>query len=129
MMKPAELKKTCILAIDAGGTYFKSIIVSMQGDVHPGSFFQAPAMAAATKGEIINGYGEIISRGLRFAEGKDLFISGIGVSTPGPFDYKQGMSLMKHKFQALRNVPLRDEIYALNTRVNWKKTLMFTTLP
>jgi glucokinase len=34
---------------------------------------------------------------------------GIAFAVPGPFDYEQGVSLLRHKFAALYDVNLRRE--------------------
>ncbi len=40
-----------------------------------------------------------------------LHIIGVAVDTPGPFNYKNGVSLMKHKYTAMYGVLLRDWFY------------------
>ena len=101
------------LAIDAGGSYFKSVIVKSDGSIVAESFCQRPVISSGSKDNIIGAYREIISAGLSCAKTHGLEIKGLGISTPGPFDYERGVSLMKHKFQAIINIPLRDEIYML----------------
>ncbi|MFA7231015.1 MAG: hypothetical protein WC071_07065, partial [Victivallaceae bacterium] len=107
MANTAAAKGSLILAIDAGGTYFKSILVSMRGEVLTESFFQASSCSNGSRENIIGAYRQVICKGLQYANSNGFFICGIGISTPGPFDYEQGMSLMQHKFQAIKNVPLR----------------------
>jgi glucokinase len=113
MANTATAKDSLVLAIDAGGTYFKSILVRMQGEVLTESFFQAPSCSNGSRENIIAAYQQVIRRGLQYAANNGCSICGIGISTPGPFDYKQGMSLMQHKFQAIKNIPLRNEIFSL----------------
>jgi len=102
-----------VVAIDAGGTYFKSALISAAGELLGGSFSQAPACSRGTKAEIIRAYEHIIRRECEYARDHGVRIGGVGISTPGPFDYQRGMSLMTHKFQAIKGVGLRDELYAL----------------
>ena len=101
-----------ILAIDAGGTYFKSALVNIRGEILDGSFYQAPVSSDGTKNAIFKTYADIIRHGFECAGKYSGQILGIGVSTPGPFDYKHGVSLMKHKFQSIAGVPIREELYA-----------------
>ncbi len=100
-----------ILAIDAGGTSFKSVLVSETGDVYADSFLQVPANASGAKQDIIGSYHTIIRRALAYTNERDIAINGMGISTPGPFDYEHGTSLMEHKFQAIQGMPLRERFY------------------
>ena len=53
------------------------------------------------------GTAEEISDALRTALGDLSGISGIGVAIPGPFDYKEGVFRMEHKFEAVKDRPFR----------------------
>jgi len=95
-----------ILAIDAGGTFFKYALVSEAGQVLT-DVFKIPVLSNGTKESILNCYKSVISHVKEIRENN---IVGIGVSTPGPFDYDTGTSYMKHKFSALYGIPLKQEI-------------------
>jgi glucokinase len=109
----SDTGKNTVLAIDAGGTYFKSALVDNAGGIIEGSFFADPVNSQGGKEEITAVYGLIIRRALGLAESSGARLTGVGVSTPGPFDYAAGMSLMTHKFQCLKGVPLREELRRL----------------
>ncbi len=108
----SDPKDGIVLAIDAGGTFFKSALVDSLGEIVSGTNFQIPACSSGTKPEIISAYRHAIGKGFELAKSLELAISGIGIATPGPFDYARGMSLMSHKFQAIREVLLREEFYS-----------------
>ena len=103
-----------VLAIDAGGTYFKSVLVSSDGGIIADSFLQTAVPFAGSRSEIIGAYEKVFVSSFQFARLHGMQITGIGISTPGPFDYAQGMSLMEHKFKSIKNIPLRDEFSRLD---------------
>lgn len=95
-----------ILAIDAGGTFFKYALVGKDGEVLT-KVYKMPIESGGTKEDVLNCYKSLIEHAGGLTENG---ISGIGISTPGPFDYETGTSYMKHKFSALYGIPLRQEI-------------------
>ncbi len=99
-----------ILALDSGGTCFKSILISPDGKIRTGSSLQVPSHAAGTKEDILGSYRSVVRHARRFAQDHDLKIMGMGVSTPGPFDYTQGTSLMTHKLRAIHGIRLREHL-------------------
>ena len=100
-----------ILAIDAGGTYFKSALISVKGTVLPDSFYQLSTGAGNDRNEIIKTYENIIRHALNYALGQKATVAGIGISTPGPFDYQRGICLMKHKFPCLYGINIAESIH------------------
>lgn len=95
------------LAIDAGGTFFKSAVVAPDGKVAEGSRLSVPVDSNGPKEGIFDAYGKVVSAARRFAEERSITLAGIGISTPGPFDYAAGMSRMTHKFKSIHGVDLR----------------------
>lgn len=95
-----------ILAIDAGGTVFKYALVDKDGQMLT-EVFKMPVESSGTKNDILNCYKKLINHVKNIVKCN---IIGIGVSTPGPFDYETGTSYMKHKFTSLYGIPLREEI-------------------
>ena len=102
-------KPGAVLAIDAGGTSFKSVLIDASGSIVPGSFAQYPVCSDGTLEAVLATYAELI----RHALSRRAAIRGIGVSTPGPFDYRRGISLMKHKFACLYGISLKDSLSRL----------------
>ncbi|MFA6568740.1 MAG: ROK family protein [Victivallales bacterium] len=103
-----------VLAVDAGGTYFKSALISQDGGIIEGSFLQTTVPPSGSKPEIIGAYEKVFASSFQFAGLHGLMIVGIGISTPGPFDYVRGMSLMDHKFKSIKNIRLREEFAGLD---------------
>ena len=101
-------KCSYVLAIDAGGSYFKSCIVDNRGRVMQDSHYKTPVDSGGIAENIYLAYETTIGRAFVFAEKNGFKIDGIGISTPGPFDYANYTSLMKHKFQSIYGVNLRD---------------------
>ena len=102
-------KPGAVLAIDAGGTSFKSALIDGDGGIVPGSFYQCPVCSDGALEAVLATYVELI----RHALSRGMVIGGIGVSTPGPFDYQRGVSLMKHKFACLYGISLKDSLVKL----------------
>lgn len=99
-----------VIAIDAGGTFFKSAIISDNAEILPGSFLTVPANSDGSPEIVKEGYRRTITTQLRTAQKAGIEISAVAIDTPGPFDYEGGISLMKHKFKAIYNLPLRPWI-------------------
>lgn len=110
MTKRPHSGSSGILAIDAGGTYFKSILFDGQRVPVSSSFVQFSVGQAKTADEVVEIYAMIICKAMSFAAGCGFSVAGIGISTPGPFDYKRGIYLMKHKFPFLYGVNLVDAV-------------------
>ncbi len=100
----------CVLAIDAGGTYFKSCIIRSDGSIAETAVRKRLVDSSGGSEGILRAYEDIVCASLEFAAENKINLSGIGVSTPGPFDYKGGKSLMKHKFASIYGMDLRAEI-------------------
>ncbi len=100
-----------VLAIDAGGTFFKSGIVDELGNVFPDSLYSARANSDKDAQSVKDAYTDIIKTAFAFADEHDIKICGIAVDTPGPFDFENGISLMEHKFRAIYGIPLKPWFY------------------
>ncbi|MFA6507731.1 MAG: ROK family protein [Treponemataceae bacterium] len=103
--------KSCVLALDAGGTSIKLGLVRLDafgdGVLDPS---EVPVPSDGSVEEIAAAYAEAASTGKSCAEKRGLILAGVGVSTPGPFDYETGASLMTHKYAAVRGMSIRSFI-------------------
>lgn len=97
--------KECILAIDAGGTFFKYALISLNGELLT-EVYKIPVNSGGTAKEILGCYHKLIVHARSLSDG----ITGIGISTPGPFDYESGTGYMQQKFKALYGQPLRPKL-------------------
>lgn len=93
----------CVLALDVGGTFIKSGLVGEDGSVKDAPPVPVDAKGPATA--IIGSFAEVLRGGLRTAGGRAV---RVGVAIPGPFDYGRGVSLMSHKFGAIKDLDLVD---------------------
>lgn len=75
--------------LDVGGTYIKRA----DGP-------SIPSLSGGTR--------EQIAGALRKAVGETAGLAGIGVAIPGPFDYREGIFRMDHKFAAVKGLSFRD---------------------
>jgi glucokinase len=103
-----------VLAIDAGGTFFKTALIDEAGEILPGSFDQVASCSDGNASEIMAAYESILRKGFAHARDLNKTICGIGISTPGPFDYVSGRSLMKHKYRAIMGIPLREKFHSMH---------------
>ena len=98
--------KQFLLALDAGGTYLKAGLFEGQSPVQ-GSFRSHPANASGTTEEVHAAYTDLLRQMSALATERCGCICGVSVDIPGPFDYKAGISQMKHKYTAIFGIPLR----------------------
>lgn len=99
-----------VIAIDAGGTFFKSAIISDTAQVLEGSLTTVPANNDSAPETVREAYSRTLSAQLKNAAKVGIEISAVAIDSPGPFDYEGGMSLMTHKFKAIYKIPLRPWI-------------------
>ena len=93
------------LAVDAGGTFMKYAVADAQGELLT-PVRQQPSRPDGTIEQIMEVYRSMVVQ----AESEGYRLSAMGISTPGPFDYDRGTSLMTHKYRELLGVDLREAI-------------------
>ena len=98
--------KHYLLALDAGGTFLKAGLFEGQSPV-AGSFLSHPANASGTTEEVHAAYAALLAEMHDRAGAMGGRITGVAVDIPGPFDYKNAVSQMRHKYTAIYGVPLR----------------------
>ncbi|HEY9054273.1 MAG TPA: ROK family protein [Rectinemataceae bacterium] len=104
-------KSRGLLALDAGGTAIKLGLVPLSDSVREVlDSEQMPMPSAGTAREIEEAFAAATSRGLELARLRGLEMVGVGVSTPEPFDFEAGVSLMKHKYASIFGLSVRDFI-------------------
>ncbi|NLW73957.1 MAG: ROK family protein [Clostridiales bacterium] len=97
--------KKCILALDIGGTSLKCGLFDGPMLIS-GSLDSQPVNSSGSFEEIHQAYFSLLSRVRDFAMVNGLVITGVSVDTPGPFDYNNGVCLMTHKYQAIKDKSL-----------------------
>ncbi len=98
----------CALALDAGGTAIKGALVTRGNAVS--DFFEVPVIENGDAQSLLNSFTAAGTTGAARAAARGLSLLGIGVCIPGPFDYHNGVSLMDHKYRAIKGIPLSPYI-------------------
>lgn len=91
-----------IIALDIGGTFIKSGVLKGSDIVE---LPPAAVDSSASSNVILDAIASTVAMA---ADGAA--VSGLGISVPGPFDYANGISLMKHKFVSLYGLDLKAEL-------------------
>ena len=97
-----------VLGIDAGGTYFKSVLVDSNNKVLISS--QRKHKIKDDRDSILECYISLINEGKIMAEKAGGTLIGVGVSSPGPFDDYKTISFMKHKLKSIYGVNLEETL-------------------
>jgi glucokinase len=111
-MKMNDSGQNCILSVDAGGTFLKAVLFysdssTLNTTIINNTFFKIPVDSEGSLDSIKNSYIQVASLGAQEASKRGLKLSGIGVCIPGPFDYSEGICMMKHKYSSIYGAPMR----------------------
>lgn len=98
---------TCFLAIDAGGSSLKAALVRANGTIIENSYIKIPVDSDGSIDNIKATYTQLAWLGVGMAKKNNLTLEGVGVCIPGPFNYTDGICLMKHKYASIYGVPMR----------------------
>ena len=102
------MKSSRIVLLDIGGTFVKSSLgIAGKGAVE-GTFMSTPISSNGTAEEITEAFRTAVSGQIRRAAEEGFAIEAVCAALPGPFDYKKGIFLMKHKFAAVYGVSFRE---------------------
>src|SRR5690242_16317947 len=102
MIMSEHIDKWYSLGVDIGGTHISAGLVDFDsGEVVKETIKNNRVEANADKDSILNEWLTLIKDSIESL--KDYKLSGIGVAMPGPFDYKNGICLIRglHKYDAL----------------------------
>ncbi|MFC5864306.1 ROK family protein [Acidicapsa dinghuensis] len=113
-----------VLVYDVGGSHISAAVCESESFRLRG-LSQAPLpsegsghISAASFGRLIHTLGETAAASAQIPLSN---ISGASLAMPGPFDYENGISQMKHKLPALFGVDLKS---ALATRFGWQPSAL-----
>lgn len=96
------------ILLDVGGTFVKSALgIAGKGAVE-GTFASTPISSDGTAEEIKASFREAVSLQMKKAEEYGSAIEAVCVALPGPFNYKEGIFMMKHKFAAVYGSTFRE---------------------
>ena len=105
------------LTIDAGGTFLKSALLTTEGEIISETEHTEQSCSAGSKSDIQAAFEKLILRALDNADKKEMALKAIGIAFPGPFDYKEGVSLMNHKFKQIYGINLKDTFRTISPRL------------
>ena len=107
------MNNKCFLLLDVGGTFVKSVVATLNGELLPNTETSVPINSDGTRLEIEKSFATVISHGKIIAEYNGYTLAGVGIAFPGPFDYNTGISYMTHKFAALEKLSVKDFFHSL----------------
>ena len=115
-------KSNRIVLLDVGGTFVKSALgVAGKGAIE-GTFMSTPVSSDGTAEEITDAFRTAVSAQIKRAAEEGYAIEAVCAAIPGPFDYKKGVFLMKHKFAAVYGMSFREilaDVIAPHTRLSF----------
>lgn len=106
------MNKKCFILLDVGGTFVKSVVATLDGELLPDTETSVPIDSDGCREEIERSFATVVANGNAMAESKGYGLAGVGVAFPGPFDYNTGISYMTHKFAALENVSVKEMFHS-----------------
>jgi glucokinase len=116
----SDLSAQYVLAYDVGGSHVSAAVCERSTYFLYG-LSRAPLpnqdsshLSAASFGRLIHTLGETAAKAANIPLSR---VSGAGLAMPGPFDYANGISQMRHKLQSLYGVDLKS---ALAVRFQWQ---------
>lgn len=101
-----------IIGVDAGGQSFKTVLIdaSTLAPLTLPEFLEINSLG--TKEELIGNFITIVGMGLKQARAKGIEVIAAAFSSPGPLDYYRGISLMDHKWPAIKGVSIPDALHS-----------------
>ncbi|WP_321343062.1 ROK family protein [uncultured Draconibacterium sp.] len=103
------------VGVDIGGSHISSVVVDVNsGNMLKKSLAEVKVDNQASANEILDKWAGAISESIFSIDRTQLI--GIGLAVPGPFDYKNGVALLK-------NVAKYDSLYGINVGNELKKRL------
>lgn len=90
------------LVMDVGGSFIKYGVCNPEGDLIESSVGQEASLAQSSARDIGAAFARVIRKARDWGP-----LRSACVSTPGPFDFEKGVSLMRHKFAALYGQSLK----------------------
>jgi len=101
------MNTSIVLGVDIGGSHITSALVDMhEKAIVKGSYQRKAVNAQATSEEVLKTWSSAILQSF----GDGIVTTRIGIAMPGPFDYENGISLMKdnNKYAALYGLNIKQ---------------------
>ncbi len=104
--------KTLSIGVDVGGSHVACAAVSLQrGELLPDTLSRVDVDSMGPSADIFGAWAQALNVTLARIDATKL--AGIGFAMPGPFDYRNGISKMEHKFPELFDKTIADELNPL----------------
>lgn len=111
-----HMNNNYVIGADIGGSHITAALVDLaNGAVVDSSKYKEPVNAGADARDILTRWTKAIGHVLTAANGE---VAAIGIAMPGPFDYPEGISLIK-------GVAKYESLYGMNIRAALKASLSF----
>ncbi len=97
--------------VDIGGSHISSVLIDLERrSLIPESLAEQKVDNKASAGEILDNWSIAIRKSIAFAGDGDL--EGVGFAMPGPFDYVNGIALLKNvdKYESLYGIDVGNEL-------------------
>ncbi|WP_199141157.1 ROK family protein [Pedobacter sp. ASV12] len=104
------MEKPAVLGVDIGGSHITAALVDLKkGTLIEESIKRNAVNAKQEKEDILKAWCHVIEAAFANANGNEKYI---GIAMPGPFDYENGISLIKEqdKFNALYLANIKEEL-------------------
>lgn len=109
----SEHMKEYLIGVDIGGSHISSALISSEtGELLSSDVHRDHLSTSGSAATIIEQWSKNIRKAVGDRAAKS--IKAIGIAMPGPFDYENGISLIKglHKYENLYNLNVRDLLKA-----------------
>lgn len=102
------MKTNYVVGVDIGGSHITAGLIDIEArTLAPGTLVRKAVDPHAAATAIINTWAETIQEAVVVLEGAPFYI---GIAMPGPFDYEQGISLIRgfNKYESLYGLNVKD---------------------
>ena len=104
------MSNSVVVGIDIGGSHITAALVDLQShSIIPGSLIREHVNSKGTADEIIHSWSSVIGK---CSAGLPVDSKKIGIAMPGPFNYNEGICLIKNldKFESLYNINVKKRL-------------------
>ncbi len=98
--------------LDVGGTNIKAGVLSEDGRLWEEGILSFDAKSKGSKEEIFRNFANVFDALAEKLPDRNIQVEGIGMACPGPFDYEQGISLMRglDKYDSIYGIRIAQEL-------------------
>ncbi|WP_131538868.1 ROK family protein [Pedobacter nototheniae] len=104
------MSKSIVLGVDIGGSHITAAIINLEEGILINESWKRESVNSLDDAEtILENWSKVISASLKTTK---LSVNRIGIAMPGPFDYKEGICLIKEqdKFKSLYKLNIKNEL-------------------